>query len=89
MITSLCVALVIMLGGRILYWVWIRPKKLEKILRKQGFKGNSYRLFHGDTKDFTAIEKEAISKPINLLDDFIPRGAPVHFSVVSNHGMQI
>lgn len=86
MITSLCVTVVIIIGWRILNWVWIRPKKLEKIVRNQGFKGSSYGLLYGDTKDFPAIEKEAVSKPINLSDDFIPRGAPVHFFVVSNHG---
>lgn len=75
MITSLCVTVVIIIGWRILNWVWIRPKKLEKIVRNQGFKGSSYRLLYGDTKDFPAIEKEAVSKPINLSDDFIPRGA--------------
>ncbi|GAY66724.1 hypothetical protein CUMW_251090 [Citrus unshiu] len=27
----------------LLNWVWLKPKKLEKFLRKQGFSGNSYK----------------------------------------------
>ncbi|XP_069143573.1 cytochrome P450 CYP72A219-like [Solanum lycopersicum] len=36
---------------RLLEWVWFRPKKLEKCLRKQGLKGNSYKLIFGDIKE--------------------------------------
>ncbi|XP_045801126.1 cytochrome P450 72A68-like [Trifolium pratense] len=58
---------------RILNWVWFKPKKLEKLLREQGLKGNSYRFLVGDIKDFLKMRKEATSKPMNLSDDIAPR----------------
>ncbi|CAL5187253.1 unnamed protein product [Lathyrus oleraceus] len=58
---------------RILNWLWLKPKKLEKILREQGLKGNSYRFLVGDVKDVVKTRKEASSKPMNLSDDIVPR----------------
>lgn len=37
---------------RVVNWIWFKPKKLEKLLREQGLKGNSYRILYGDTKEF-------------------------------------
>lgn len=46
------VAVVLMVWAwRVLKWAWFVPKKLEKKLREQGFKGNSYRLLVGDVKE--------------------------------------
>ncbi|KAK1573087.1 hypothetical protein Q3G72_009706 [Acer saccharum] len=62
---------------RVLNWVWLRPKKLEKFLRQQGFSGNSYRLFHGDMKDMSEMRKQVtISKPINLSDSYVHNIVP-------------
>ncbi|CAJ2659447.1 secologanin synthase-like protein [Trifolium pratense] len=58
---------------RILNWVWLKPKKLEKLLREQGLKGNSYRFLVGDIKDLLKMRNEATSKPMNLSDDIVPR----------------
>ncbi|WJX67964.1 hypothetical protein P8452_52381 [Trifolium repens] len=58
---------------RILNWVWFKPKKLEKLLREQGLKGNSYRFLVGDIKDLLKMRKEATSRPMNLSDDIVPR----------------
>ncbi|KAL5565059.1 hypothetical protein UlMin_028223 [Ulmus minor] len=55
----------------VLNWVWLKPKKLEKVLREQGLKGNSYRLLFGDLKESLSMSKEARSKPMNLSDDDI------------------
>ncbi|KAL3848716.1 hypothetical protein ACJIZ3_010598 [Penstemon smallii] len=61
---------------RALNWAWFTPKKLEKILRQQGIKGNSYKLIYGEMKEFVSMIKEAKSKPINLGDDIKPRVIP-------------
>ncbi|WOG98432.1 hypothetical protein DCAR_0417775 [Daucus carota subsp. sativus] len=85
-IGSLVLAYVVVLAWRLLNWIWIRPKKLEKILRNQGFKGNPYRLLYGDVKELAAARKEARSKPISLSDDIIPRATPTVFTAISKHG---
>nr|APZ88350.1 cytochrome P450 CYP72A508 [Eleutherococcus senticosus] len=64
-----------------LNWVWVRPKKMEKLLRKQGFKGNPYRVWYGDLRQQTSMVEEAMSKPINISDDIVPRVIPF----VSHH----
>ncbi|XP_058779453.1 cytochrome P450 716A67-like [Vicia villosa] len=58
---------------KILNRLWLKPKKLEKVLREQGLKGNSYRFLVGDIKDILKSRKEATSKPMNLSDDIVPR----------------
>ncbi|KAK1584338.1 hypothetical protein Q3G72_017290 [Acer saccharum] len=72
-------------------WVWLKPKKLEKWLRQQGFSGNSYRLFHGDMKDMSEMRKQAkISKPINLSDSYVhnivPRILPFQHHINTIYG---
>ncbi|KEH38475.1 putative 11-oxo-beta-amyrin 30-oxidase [Medicago truncatula] len=71
---------------RILNWIWLKPKKLEKELREQGLKGNSYRLLVGDIKDLLKIRKEATSKPMNLSDDIVPRVYSFVQQTVAKHG---
>ncbi|KAL8131898.1 cytochrome P450 CYP72A219-like [Apium graveolens] len=85
-IGSLCLAYVVMKAWKLLNWIWIRPKRLEKILRNQGFKGNPYRLLYGDVKELAAARKLARTKPINLDDDILPRVTPTIFTVISKHG---
>ncbi|KAK0593612.1 hypothetical protein LWI29_029824 [Acer saccharum] len=76
---------------RVLNWVWLRPKKLEKFLRQQGFSGNSYRLFHGDMKEMLAMRKQStVSKPINLSDsqvhNIVPRILPFQHHINTIYG---
>nr|AYU65305.1 root-preferentially expressed cytochrome P450 CYP-117747 [Atropa belladonna] len=71
----------------VLNWVWLRPKRLEKCLRRQGFRGNDYRLFYGDKKDMSKMIKEARnSKPISISDDILPRVIPHIFQTVKKYG---
>ncbi|XP_059282111.1 cytochrome P450 CYP72A219-like [Lycium ferocissimum] len=72
---------------RVLNWVWFRPKKLEKFLRKQGLKGNSYRVLYGDMKDQSGMIKEATAKPMNLSDDDVaPRMVPFLLETIKKYG---
>ena len=56
---------------RLLNWVWLRPKRLERCLREQGLVGNSYRLLQGDSKEMSMMMKETYSRPISLSDDIV------------------
>ncbi|XP_058766154.1 cytochrome P450 716A67-like [Vicia villosa] len=71
---------------RVLNWLWLRPKQLEKLLREQGLHGNSYRILVGDVKDLFRMEKEAKSKSMNLSDDIVPRVSPYFQQSVKIHG---
>ncbi|KAL9269304.1 Cytochrome P450 CYP72A219-like protein [Drosera capensis] len=62
-VLSVCLVTVLRLAWRLLNWAWLRPKTLERRLRQQGLKGNSYRLLYGDMKDMSSMNEEAKSKP--------------------------
>ncbi|WOH00772.1 hypothetical protein DCAR_0520147 [Daucus carota subsp. sativus] len=71
---------------RVLTWVWLRPKKVENMLREQGLSGNSYRLLYGDTKEIKHMAELANSYPINICDDILPRVLPFHHHIVKTYG---
>ncbi|KAL3509072.1 hypothetical protein ACH5RR_028473 [Cinchona calisaya] len=84
-IFSSCI-LVLALAWKLFNRVWVKPKRLEKLLRKQGFRGNPYRLVFGDLKDVSALLKEAHAKPINFSDDIVPRIIPQFQNLVKKYG---
>ncbi|CAK8534861.1 unnamed protein product [Lathyrus sativus] len=59
----------------ILNWIWLKPKKLEKLLREQGLK--------------VKMQKEAASKPMNLSDDIVPHVFPFAKQSVAKHGILV
>ncbi|XP_062169291.1 cytochrome P450 CYP72A219-like isoform X1 [Alnus glutinosa] len=73
-------------GWRILNWLWVTPKYLERRLREQGLAGNSYRLLSGDLKDSSLMSNQAISKPITFSDDISPRVVPFFHHTVKTYG---
>jgi len=66
--------------------MWWRPRKIEKLLRKQGIRGTSYKLFTGDTLDMKDSAQKASSKPISLYHQIIPRVIPFVHQMVQQHG---
>ncbi|KAH6780704.1 cytochrome P450 [Perilla frutescens var. hirtella] len=86
-IIASCFAIVVVIyTWRLLNWAYMRPKKLENMLRKQGLNGNSYRLGYGDLKEMSTIIEEATSKPINLDDDIKPRVFAFIVKTVQKYG---
>ena len=71
---------------RLLNWVWLRPKKLERCLRQQGLTGNSYRLLHGDFREMLRMISEANSRSISLSDDIVQRVLPFHCHSIKKYG---
>ncbi|KAK1397182.1 Cytochrome P450, family 72, subfamily C, polypeptide 1 [Heracleum sosnowskyi] len=66
--------------------VWLTPRKVEKCLRKQGLKGNSYRFLYGDVKQNSEMNKKAMSWPMNLSDDVATRAIPLIHQTVQKYG---
>ncbi|KAL1821399.1 hypothetical protein ACET3Z_016268 [Daucus carota] len=83
---SLVLALLVGWAWRVLNWVWLRPRNMEKCLRKQGLHGNSYRFLFGDSKENSKMVKNARSKPITLSDDVVARASPFIYHTVQKYG---
>ncbi|EEF46132.1 cytochrome P450 72A397 isoform X2 [Ricinus communis] len=81
-----CVLLSLYSVIRFAYMIWFGPKRLEKQLRKQGIRGNSYKLFNGDGEAITKSSMRALSKPIALNDQINPRVLPFFHEMVKNYG---
>ena len=81
-----CAVILSICAWSVLNWVWLRPKRLERFLRKQGLHGNSYRLLYGDMKELSTMTQEAHSRPINLSDDIVPRVIPFFHKSAITHG---
>ncbi|XP_044474804.1 cytochrome P450 CYP72A219-like isoform X1 [Mangifera indica] len=65
----------------------LKPKKLEKFLRQQGFSGNHYKLFHGDTTEMIMMRKQAKTRPISPFShDIASRVIPFHHHICRNYG---
>ncbi|KAK4420455.1 cytochrome [Sesamum alatum] len=71
---------------KVLNWVWFRPKKLEKLLRNQGFNGNPYRLFLGDMQDLGKVMKTEQPKTLKLSDDLTPHILPYYHNIIDKYG---
>ncbi|XP_060188414.1 cytochrome P450 72A397-like isoform X1 [Lycium barbarum] len=71
---------------RMVNWILIRPRKLERFFRKQGLNGHTYRILYGDTKEMAELTKQAELKPIKLTDDILPRVFPFHHQTLNKYG---
>ncbi|KAL0443655.1 UNVERIFIED_CONTAM: cytochrome [Sesamum latifolium] len=72
---------------RIVNYLWVRPRRVEKWLRAQGWTGNAYRLWYGDMKDVGRMTVAAQSHPISLHhDDILPYVLPFHHHIISKYG---
>ncbi|XP_027336243.1 cytochrome P450 716A67-like [Abrus precatorius] len=78
--------LVLIWACKVLNWLWLGPKRLERLLREQGLQGNPYRLLDGDLKEILEIEKKAKSKPMNHYDDLVSCVFPYLQHSVKKHG---
>ncbi|KAF5794076.1 putative secologanin synthase [Helianthus annuus] len=86
-VATAIVALVILRWGwKLLNWIWLKPKKLEKWLRSEGYKGNSYKFLMGDMIELATIVKEGKSKPIPVTHDITSYALPFDHHIISKYG---
>ncbi|KAG9455259.1 hypothetical protein H6P81_008163 [Aristolochia fimbriata] len=71
---------------RVLYSVWWKPKRLEKLLKDQGIVGPRYKLLYGNLKENAALNREAQSKPMGFSHNIIPRVSPLLHRTVEKYG---
>ncbi|KAL1348560.1 hypothetical protein HN51_024527 [Arachis hypogaea] len=70
-----------------LKWVWLKPKSIERRLRQQGIKGNSYRPLVGDIRDMIKMIKQVKSKPMDPhSNEIAPRVLPYVVHTVAKYG---
>lgn len=70
-----------------LNWIWLRPKRIERRLKEQGFQGNSYRPMVGDIRDMVKMIKQAKSKPMDPhSNDIAPRVLPYVVHTIAKYG---
>lgn len=91
MIMMLCAVVLLVLlmwAWRTLDWVWFTPKRIERELRRKGLRGTHYRIFYGDSKDFSRLMEDARSRPLPLhCHDIAPRVIPFVHNIIKDHGL--
>ncbi|KAJ0007325.1 hypothetical protein Pint_29611 [Pistacia integerrima] len=83
---SIVLVTVVTLAWRVLNWVWLRPKRLERYLRQQGLSGKPYRLLYGDLKEASMMLEQTKSRSFTVSDDSTPRIVPFLHQVVKDYG---
>ncbi|KAJ3685045.1 hypothetical protein LUZ61_014209 [Rhynchospora tenuis] len=71
---------------RALEWAWLRPRRLEWAMRKQGLCGTVYRSLAGDLKEITRLNKEVRAKPMQFSHDISPRVSPFQYRTIKQFG---
>ena len=87
LVITIVVVVIVRWGWNLLNWVWLKPKKLEKWLRNEGYNGNSYKLPSGDMAEFAKTVKEAGSKPIPITHDITSYALPFDHHIISKYGI--
>lgn len=86
-VIAIVIAVIIRRGWKVLNWVWLKPKKLEKWLRDEGYKGNSYKLLMGDMIELGKMMNLAKKDPIPITHDILPHILPFDHKIISTYGI--
>ncbi|KAD0812916.1 hypothetical protein E3N88_43673 [Mikania micrantha] len=79
---------VVVCAWKMINMVWLRPKRLEKYLRNQGFNGNKYKLLFGDMKEMSLMFQQSKSKHISIHDEdaVLPHVAAFNHQSLKKYG---
>nr|XP_043631442.1 cytochrome P450 CYP72A219-like [Erigeron canadensis] len=83
-----CAIAILVCIWKLVNTLWVTPRKLEKHLTNQGFKGNKYKFLYGDTKEMSMMFRESRSKVLNLDDDdeVLPHVIGFSYQSLQKHG---
>ncbi|CAO2814109.1 unnamed protein product [Amaranthus hypochondriacus] len=85
--TSLACILMVAWVWKTINWLWLKPKRLEKYLTTQGFRGHPYRVLFGDTKEIAQMVHITTCKPIDpFSNDYVPRILPFYCQTINKYG---
>ncbi|XP_068667003.1 cytochrome P450 CYP72A616-like [Aristolochia californica] len=70
----------------LLNFIWLKPAKIERILKHQGITGPPYKLLFGNLKESQILIDEALSKPINRSHQIVKRLEPFISEVHKTYG---
>ncbi|MBA0871773.1 hypothetical protein Goshw_029882 [Gossypium schwendimanii] len=83
--TSLLIySLIVLL--KVLYDYWWVPLRIQHFMNSQGLKGPPYKFIHGCNKQINKMRSEALSKPMGLTHDILPRVFPHYYSWINLYG---
>ncbi|CAL8156055.1 unnamed protein product [Prunus armeniaca] len=67
--TFVCLFIVLAAFFKTFHKLWWTPTQIQKLMALQGIKGPAYRLIHGNNKEISNMQKEAMARPRNLSHD--------------------
>ncbi|TYI06264.1 hypothetical protein ES332_A10G146400v1 [Gossypium tomentosum] len=80
--TSLLIySLIVLL--KVLYDYWWVPLRIQHFLNSQGLRGPPYKFIHGCNKQINKMRSEALSKPMGLTHNILPRVFPHYYSWIN------
>jgi hypothetical protein len=88
-ILTVIVSLIPLLVWQKLNSLWLRPKRLEKLLRAQGLQGDPYKLINKKQNFMLKMTQEAKSKPFDLAKDVSPQIFSLVHQTVHKYGQHL
>ncbi|XP_042477325.1 cytochrome P450 72A397-like [Macadamia integrifolia] len=71
---------------KLLDFFWLQPKKLERLLREQGYDLTPYKFPFGNMFDYAKMQMESESKPIKITHAIAERVAPWNLQIIRTYG---
>ncbi|KAK4285793.1 hypothetical protein QN277_002442 [Acacia crassicarpa] len=89
LVASLVTAIIVVRWGwKMVKWLWLNPKRMERVLRDQGLQANPYRLWIGDLWKMIKMQEQvkSLAIPSDHPHDLAPRVCSFHHHIVKEYG---
>nr|XP_043635079.1 cytochrome P450 CYP72A219-like isoform X2 [Erigeron canadensis] len=88
-VALIVIGVMVRLAWKLLNWAWLKPKKLEKWLREEGFDGTPYKLLIGDFIQQAKMMKESRLKASPITHDITPLVMPFDHHIVKTYEVDV